>query len=246
MEQNEQREVRRIDARGTDYQALNACIRQATADVEIVGALGQRYLGDAMDSGTLTIRGTAGNALGAYLNGGRIVVYGNAQDATGDTMNKGEIIIHGSVGDTVGYSMRGGCIYVRDSAGYRAGVHMKAYGETSPVLVVGGRCGSFLGEYQAGGTIVVLGLDQVGEVLGYFCGTGMHGGSIYVRGEIKREKFPRQVRICEANADDLAKIEPYMEKYVTLFNKQIPNDGTPFWLLTPNSNDPYRQLYVTN
>ncbi|HQQ40212.1 MAG TPA: glutamate synthase, partial [Clostridia bacterium] len=158
MEQNEQREVRRIDARGTDYQALNACIRQATADVEIVGALGQRYLGDAMDSGTLTIRGTAGNALGAYLNGGRIVVYGNAQDAAGDTMNKGEIIIHGSVGDTVGYSMRGGCIYVRDSAGYRAGVHMKAYGETSPVLVVGGRCGSFLGEYQAGGTIVVLGL----------------------------------------------------------------------------------------
>ncbi|HQQ40821.1 MAG TPA: hypothetical protein PLR57_04870, partial [Clostridia bacterium] len=57
---------------------------------------------------------------------------------------------------------------------------------------------------------------------GYFCGTGMHGGSIYVGGEIKREKFPRQVRICEANADDLAKIEPYMEKYVTLFNKQIP------------------------
>ena len=246
MEQNEQREVRRIDARGTDFHALNACIRQAPTDVEIVGALGQRYLGDAMDSGTLTIRGTAGNALGAYLNGGKIVVYGNAQDAVGDTMNCGEIIVHGSVGDTVGYSMRGGCIYVKNSAGYRAGVHMKAYGETAPVIVIGERCGSFLGEYQAGGTIVVLGLDQVGEVLGYFCGTGMHGGAIYVRGEIKREKFPRQVRVCEANADDLAKIQPYMERYVSLFDRTIPDDGTPFWLLTPNSNDPYRQLNVAN
>ncbi|HRX58676.1 MAG TPA: glutamate synthase [Eubacteriales bacterium] len=246
MEQNQNPEVRRIDARGTDYHALNACIRQAASDVEIVGALGQRYLGDAMDSGTLTIRGTAGNALGAYLNGGKIVVYGNAQDAAGDTMNKGEIIVHGSVGDTVGYSMRGGCIYVRDSAGYRAGVHMKAYGDTAPVLVVGGRCGSFLGEYQAGGTIIVLGLDQVGEVLGYFCGTGMHGGAIYVRGEIRREKFPRQVRVCEANADDLARIEPYLKRYSALFNRPIPDDGKPFWLLTPNSNDPYRQLYVTN
>jgi glutamate synthase domain-containing protein 3 len=92
----------------------------------------------------------------------------------------------------------------------------------------------------------VLGLDQAGEVLGYFCGTGMHGGSIYVRGEIKREKFPRQVRVCEANAEDLAKIEPYLKRYTALFHRKIPNDGKPFWLLTPNSNDPYRQLYVTN
>ncbi len=238
--------IRRIDARGTDHRALNACIRQADGDVELMDVLGQRYIGDALDSGTITIHGTPGNALGAYLNGGRIIVHGNAQDAVGDTMNRGEIVVHGSVGDTVGYSMRGGEIYVRDSAGYRAGVHMKAYGDTSPVLVIGGRCGSFLGEYQAGGTIVVLGIGQVGEVLGYFCGTGMHGGAIYVRGEIRREKFPRQVRVCEANAEDLLKIQPYLEKYVTLFQREIPDDGAPFWLLTPNSADPYRQLYVTN
>ncbi len=238
--------IRRIDARGADHRALNACIRQSGPDVEIVGALGQRYIGDAMERGTLTVRGTAGNALGAYLNGGRIVIYGNAQDAAGDTMNDGEIIVHGSVGDTVGYSMRGGCIYVRDSAGYRAGVHMKAYGEKSPVLVIGGSCGSFLGEYQAGGVIVVLGLDRPDEVLGYFCGTGMHGGAIYVRGNIRRERLPRQVRVCEANREDLSRIEPYLQKYVTLFERTIPDDGTPFWLLTPNSNDPYRQLYVAN
>ena len=124
MEQGRPTVVTRIDARGKDHRALNADVRQCEADVEIVGALGQRYIGDGLERGTLTVRGTAGNALGAYLNGGRIVLYGNAQDAVGDTMNGGEIIVHGRVGDTAGYSMRGGCLYVRDSAGYRAGVHM--------------------------------------------------------------------------------------------------------------------------
>lgn len=60
----------------------------------------------------------------------------------------------------------------------------------------------------------------------------------------RRERLPRQARACKANAEDLAKIEPYLQRYVTLFNREIPDDGTPFWLLTPNSSDPYRQLYV--
>lgn len=38
--------------------------------------------------------------------------------------------------------------------------HMKEYKEKVPVLVIGGRTGSFLGEYQAGGIIVVLGHRQ--------------------------------------------------------------------------------------
>mgnify|MGYP002508363490 CR=1 FL=1 len=44
------------------------------------------------------------------------------------------------------------------NAGYRAGIHMKAYKDKVPVMVIGGTAGSFLGEYQAGGVIVVLGL----------------------------------------------------------------------------------------
>mgnify|MGYP002508793462 CR=1 FL=1 len=57
-----------------------------------------------------------------------------------------------------GYAMRGGKIFVKGNAGYRAGIHMKAYEEKKPVMVIGGTAGSFLGEYQAGGVIVVLGL----------------------------------------------------------------------------------------
>jgi glutamate synthase domain-containing protein 3 len=41
---------------------------------------------------------------------------------------------------------------------------MKAYEDDLPVLVIGGRAGSFLGEYQAGGIIIVLGKGCRGGV----------------------------------------------------------------------------------
>lgn len=68
-------------------------------------------------------------------------------------MNEGDIIIHGNVGDACGYGMRGGRIFIEGDCGYRGGIHMKAYQEHFPVVVIGGKAGSFLGEYQAGGLI---------------------------------------------------------------------------------------------
>ena len=135
-------------------------------------ALGQRYIGAGQSEGTIILNEVPGNALGAYLDGANIIVNCSAQDATGDTMNAGEITIHGSTGDAAGYAMRGGAIYVQGDAGYRAGIHMKEYKEKVPVLVIGGRTGSFLGEYQAGGIIVVLGIgSEDRQPVGNFCGT---------------------------------------------------------------------------
>ena len=142
-----------IEAKGLDHKALNEAIRAAGPVCRIRGCMGQRFIGAGMSGRSVEIDGVPGNALGAYLGGGCITVHGNAQDAVGDTMNSGSIIIHGSVGDTAGYAMRGGEIYVQGNAGYRVGIHMKAYREQQPVIVIGGRTGSFLGEYQAGGTI---------------------------------------------------------------------------------------------
>ena len=91
--------------------------------------------------------------------------------------------------------MRGGKILVRGNVGYRCGIHMKAYGENKPAIVIGGRAGSFLGEYQAGGTLVVLGLHTDGRpIVGNFCGTGMHGGEIYLRCDKLPSALPAQVR----------------------------------------------------
>ena len=126
-----------VEAKGLDYRALNEAIRAAGPACRINGCLGQRFIGAGMSGRQVEIHGIPGNALGAYLGGGSITVCGNAQDAVGDTMNDGSIIIHGNVGDTVGYAMRGGEIYVQGNAGYRVGIHMKAYQDKQPVIVIG-------------------------------------------------------------------------------------------------------------
>lgn len=101
-------------------------------------------------------------------------------------MNEGKIVIHGNIGDAAGYAMRGGRIFVKNNAGYRAGIHMKAYKEKVPVMVIGGTAGSFLGEYQAGGVIVVLGLETEQEkIVGFFPCTGMHGGKCFCARTVK-------------------------------------------------------------
>ena len=161
-----------IEAGSLSFSELNETIRSAGAKCRVSACLGQRFIAAGMSRKSIEIDGIPGNALGAYLDGANIIVNCSAQDATGDTMNAGEITIHGSTGDAAGYAMRGGAIYVQGDAGYRAGIHMKEYKEKVPVLVIGGRTGSFLGEYQAGGIIVVLGIgSEDRQPVGNFCGT---------------------------------------------------------------------------
>ena len=234
-----------IDAKGLDFQALNEIVRNIPGDATIQNCLGHRFIGAGRASGRLILEGISGNAAGCYLNGGEIIIRGNAQDAVGDTMNDGQIVIHGSVGDAAGYAMRGGSIFVKGNAGYRAGIHMKAFGEKVPSVVIGGRAGSFLGEYQAGGNIVVLGLGCSDEkLLGAFCGTGMHGGKIWFRAVTPPQHFPPQ---CKLNKEeDISAIAPLVDKYFALFGGSLPQDGKSFWSLTPNSANPYQQMYCQN
>ncbi len=119
-----------------------------------------------------------------FMSGPTIIVHGNADHAPGNTMDKGKVIIHGSAGDAVAHSMRGGRVYVRDNIGYRGGIHMKQYMEKRPILVVGGSARAFLGEYMAGGLLIVLGLNGVIPVSERGVGSGIHGGEIIVRGMV--------------------------------------------------------------
>ena len=234
-----------LDAKkyGFDYQTLNRDIAAGGRTVTVNNCLGQRFIGSGQSGKTITLNGVPGNALGAYLDGADIIVNGNAQDATGDTMNAGTIVVHGSTGDAAGYAMRGGAIYVRDDAGYRAGIHMKAYADKLPVLVIGGRCGSFLGEYQAGGLIIVLGIGYGDDIAGNFCGT------IFLRCSGLVRKFPEQVNAREASEADLEEVRPYLEKYTEYFGGRLHADsgrGKKFYVLTPNTQNPYKQLYIQN
>ena len=237
-----------INAEGRDHQELNEQIREAGNSCTITNCCGQRFLAAGMSNKEIAIEGIPGNALGAYLNGAKITVYANAQDAVGDTMNAGRIVIHGSIGDAAGYAMRGGEIFVQGNAGYRAGIHMKEYGEKIPVLVIGGCAGSFLGEYQAGGVIMVLGLNRGNKrIVHNFPCTGMHGGKLILRGECADIQFPSQVSARTASEEDMTLIRRLIEKYCSLFNADCEEIlDAPFTVITPDSANPYKQMYVAN
>ncbi|MCR5112918.1 MAG: hypothetical protein K6A63_03150 [Acholeplasmatales bacterium] len=241
-----------IDAKGLESKALNKLIYDSNdTNINIKNALGQRYIASGSSDLNVNIYGIPGNALGAYLNGSRIEVYGNSSDALGDTMNDGLIVIHGNGGDTCGYSMRGGKIFVKGDVGYRCGIHMKAYMEKFPLIIVGGSAGNFLGEYQAGGIIVVLGLNgstyDGKRLVGDFTATGMYGGKLFIRGKAEREDFPASVDVNPATSEDLAEISEYLEEYTSVFRlnyKEIMK--SEFTVITPNHEKKPKASYVGN
>ena len=218
-----------IDAKNMQYAELNKMIRDSDEQkFTLENVLGQRYIGAGLSGKEILIKGTPGNALGAYLNGAKISVHGNAQDATGDTMNDG-------------------AIYAQGNAGYRVGIHMKSYQDMFPTIVIGGRVGDFLGEYQAGGIIIVLGIGIEGCPVGHFCGTGMHGGEMFIRSDVMPKGLPVQVCCTVATPEEKESIRHYVER----FTKHFGNDtdtllSSNFFKLTPNSASPYKQLYVNN
>ncbi len=236
-----------INVQNLDFRAINEAIRQSGNKATLTGCMGQRFIGAGMSSVDLTIDGVPGNALGAYLNGAKITVRGNAQDAVGDTMNDGRIVVDGNIGDAAGYAMRGGSIFVHGNAGYRAGIHMKAYKDKIPLMVIGGCAGSFLGEYQAGGVIVVLGLTKGRRIVSNFPCTGMHGGKMILRSNCSDVIFPDQVTARPANAEDLEEIKAYVSEFCALFGEDEKAIlDAPFTVVTPDNKNPYQQLYVAN
>ena len=125
---------------------------------------------------------------------------------------------------------------------------MKAYKEKAPVMVIGGTAGSFLGEYQAGGVIIVLGLESKDKkIVGFFPCTGMHGGKMFLRSECKDVKFPSQVTARPADKSDMEELKTYVTEYCDLFGYDINEVLTsPFTVVTPDSKNPYKQMYVAN
>ena len=245
----------RIDAASLHYRELNRRVREAIAagesDLELVHVNGQRYLADGIrgEKITLAIHGVPGNDLGAFMDGPRVTVYGNAQDGVANTMSSGRIIVHGSAGDVLGYGMRGGELFVRGRVGYRVGIHMKAYRDQLPVIIAGGTAGDFLGEYMAGGLLIVLGLDRrPGEPLvGHWCGTGMHGGVIYLRGEADPARVAAQsVAVRPADEADRQVLRPHLEAFAAAFSlnpSELLSDGLT--RITPISHRPYGAKYAT-
>lgn len=245
-----------IDSEGMDTKELNDRLRDLMLSgvkrVALKNVCGQRYIGTRLYSPDrkrmyIEIFGTPGNDLGAFLYGHSILVHGNAQDGVGNTMDAGEITVEGRAGDVLGFSMRGGKIFVRDNVGYRTALHMKEYEDKKPVVVIGGTSQDFLGEYMAGGIVIILGLGGR-QHSANFIGTGMHGGVIYLRGTVDATQVGAQVEISKLNDADKEIVEGYVSKFVERFpelhlsSDQILKED--FIKLTPKSKRPYGKLYA--
>jgi len=243
----------RIVANYKHYKELNEQIVQAVengvATLTIDDVNGQRFIADCL-RGKLKIdlHGTPGNDLGMFMDGPTVTVFGNAQDGVGNTMSSGKIIIHGDGRDILGHSMRGGKIFVRGNVGYRVGIHMKSYKSNIPIIVAGGRAGDFLGEYMAGGIIIVLGINNASkgtEILGDWVATGQHGGAIYVRGEVDDSKLGKGASQFPMTADDEITAKKVLAEYCNVFGLDLDRVfETEFTKIAPVSHRPYAALYT--
>lgn len=242
----------RIDVNGTNHRELNGLIGKAVADgarrIDLHSVHGQRYIATNLRSeAEIHIHGTPGNDLGAFLAGPRLIVHGNAQDGCGNTMNEGEIVVHGHAGDITGLSARGGSIFVREGVGYRAAIHMKEHEGKRPALVIGGTAQDFLGEYMAGGIVVVLGLALNGQNChrASFVGTGMHGGVIYLRGRINEHQLGKEVGIGKLTRKDRAILRDLVTQFAAHFDLDAEEIlAGRFVKLVPLYLRPYGRLYT--
>lgn len=242
-----------IDARDMHYKVLNEKIHEAIKNgythIELSNVNGQRYIADGINKDIkITITGVPGNDLGIFMNGPTITVNNNVQDAAGNTMNGGKIIVKGMAGDVCGYGMRGGKLFILKDAGYRVGIHMKGYKDLNPIIVIGGNAGDFLAEYMAGGIIVLLrmfGRQGGNNTMGDYIGAGMHGGTIYIRGDIDKKKIGKGATLVELTESDKLLLGNIIKEYASeleLDADRILEEH--FTKLIPLGIRPYAKLYT--
>lgn len=241
-----------INAKGLHYRDLNEMVRAALAEghteITLTNVNGQYFIADGLrGKATITVEGVPGNDLSAFMDGPTVLVKANAQDNISNTMNSGKVVVHGHAGDVLGYGMRGGRLHVLGDVGYRVGIHMKGVKRQSPTIIAGGTAGDFFGEYLAGGTLILLGLDsKEGEpIVGDYIGTGMHGGVIYIRGEVIEKNCGAEVGVFETDEDDHKALRKELKGYCEDFGLDIEEVmGKPFRKLVPVSARPYGNLYA--
>jgi len=242
-----------IDAKDVYYAQLNDRIREriraGEKDIRLINVNGHRYIGGGIEAPDvrITVQGITGEDLAAFMEGPVVDVLNNAQDGVGNTMSDGKVIVRGLAGDVVGYGMRGGKIFIRDDVGYRVGIHMKGFKDKQPVLVVGGCAGDFFGEYQAGGCLILLGLtrSRKSSVVGDYCGTGMHGGVMYLRGTFNPDFLGKEVKHFDLTDEDAARLKPILDEFAATFG--ITEDIFDFHRynrISPTSTRPYGRLYA--
>ena len=245
--------MKTIDAKGIYYRDLNRLIRETInngeREIYLKNVRGQYYICDGIKGNDIkvTIDGIPGNDLAAFMDGPTVILKSNGQDNIGNTMTGGKIIINGIAGDVCGYAMRGGKLFIKGDVGYRVGIHMKGYKNLNPTIIIGGKAGDFLGEYMAGGILILLGLNANDNetIYGDYLGTGMHGGKIYIRGNVDLSRCGKEVGIKKLDKNDKKTLSTLLQEYAEDFSINYDKImSKEFVKLYPKTNRPYGALYA--
>ena len=239
-----------IDVKGMHYTPLNRQIREAVAsgvkEIVLNNVLGQRFIGNGLrGDAKITVNGVPGGDLGMFMSGPECEVFGDAEHAPGNTMDNGALIIHGSAGDAVAHSMRGGKVFVKGNIGYRGGIHMKQYESKRPILVIGGTSHAFLGEYMAGGLILVLGIGHEPAAQDRGVGSGIHGGEIIIRGDVNDKLLGVGAKKVDFTEEDLKNLTPVIKEFCERFDiDPKPFLDTNYSKIVPASARPFAGKYT--
>ena len=78
-----------------------------------------------------------------------------------------------------------------------------------------------------------------------FCGMGMHGGKIVLRTDTLPADFSERLLSRRADETDLAELRPALDAFCAAFGEDSDAVmAADFTILTPNSRNPYQQLYA--
>lgn len=98
---------------------------------------------------------------------------------------------------------------------------------------------------MAGGVIVLLGMNRGDQDLtGIFCGTGMHGGRIFIRGSIPPEKLGKEVKVVDLTEEDKHLLTQILEEYKADLSITEKFALSEFKMLIPGSKRPYGRMYA--
>ena len=73
------------------------------------------------------------------------------------------------------------------------------------------------------------------------------GGKMFLRGNCEDIRFPEQVTARCASSEDFEEIREYLSEYCADFGYSVDELlSAPFTVITPDSKNPYKQMYVAN
>lgn len=228
----------RVDATGKAFRELNDLIASAYSRREpgivIENCTGQRYLGIGISTRSdgratpfrVVLTGFPGNCLANLNDGASFEVFGNVADDMADAMHAGSIVVHGNCRDVVAQALQGGTIFVRGTVGNRAAIQMREYTRERPFLIVGETADDYLGEYMAGGVVIVLNLSKSSKPARNYIGTGMVGGRIYIRGKVEEHQLgliPQREDILRYLKSQMQEGTLSQEAYGTIERAEYPS-----------------------